>query len=79
MSTVIEDYIIDMAKELHPASIVVTHQFSTWRRTVDRIILLHAGRIQWEGSPEEAVISDNPYMKQFAHATREGPMLVGEM
>jgi phospholipid/cholesterol/gamma-HCH transport system ATP-binding protein len=79
MSTVIEDYIIDMARQLNPASIVVTHQYSTWRRTADRIILLHAGRIQWEGSPEEAVISENPYMKQFAHATREGPMLTGEV
>ena len=79
MSTVIEDYIIDMSRQLNPASIVVTHQYSTWRRTADRIILLHAGRIQWEGSPEEAVVSDNPYMKQFAHANREGPMLIGEI
>lgn len=78
MSTVIEDYIIDMAAQLNPASIVVTHQLSTWQRTADRIILLHAGRIQWEGTPEEALISENPFMKQFAHATREGPMLVGE-
>ncbi len=75
MSTVIEDYMIDMAKQFIPASIVVTHQFSTWRRTTDRIILLHAGHIQWEGSADEALTSENPYMKQFAHATREGPML----
>ncbi len=79
MSTVIEDYIIEMADELNPASIVVTHQFSTWQRTADRIILLHAGQIQWQGTPEEALVSDNPYMKQFAHATREGPMLIGEI
>ncbi len=75
MSTVIEDYINDMSKQFNPASIVVTHQSSTWRRTVDRIILLHAGHLQWEGSAEEALTSDNPYMKQFAHGSREGPML----
>ncbi len=79
MSTVIEDYMIDMAKQFNPASIVVTHQFSTWRRTADRIILLHAGRIQWQGTAEEATTTDNPYMKQFAHATREGPMLASDM
>ncbi len=77
MSTIIEDYMNDMAKQFNPASIVVTHQFSTWRRTVDRIILLHNGQIQWEGGPEEALTTDNPYMNQFAHATRQGPMLHG--
>ncbi len=39
MSTVIEDYMIDMGEQLNPASIVVTHQFSTWQRTADRIII----------------------------------------
>ncbi len=77
MSTVIEDYMIEMGEQFNPASIVVTHQFSTWQRTVDRIILMHAGRIQWQGTPEEALKTDDPYMKQFAHATKEGPMLAG--
>jgi phospholipid/cholesterol/gamma-HCH transport system ATP-binding protein len=77
MSTVIEDYMITLEKKLHAASIVVTHQHSTWTRTAHRIILMHAGKIVWEGRPEEAVVSDNPYMKQFAHATKEGPMLAG--
>jgi len=75
MSTVIEDYMNEMAESLNPASIVVTHQFSTWKRTVDRIILLHAGQIQWEGTPEEALTTNDPYMNQFAYATSTGPML----
>jgi phospholipid/cholesterol/gamma-HCH transport system ATP-binding protein len=79
MSTVIEDYMITLETELHAASIVVTHQYSTWTRTAHRIILMHAGKIVWEGRPEEAVVSDNPYMKQFANATKEGPMLSGHV
>lgn len=75
MSTVVEDYMIELENQLQAASIVVTHQYSTWTRTVDRIILLHAGQVVWQGKPSEAVTSDNPYMRQFAHATREGPML----
>lgn len=75
MSTIIEDYMIELEKELQAASIVVTHQFSTWTRTADRIIMMHAGRIVWEGDPADAVESNNPYIHQFAHATREGPML----
>lgn len=75
MSTIVEDYMIELEKELQAASIVVTHQYSTWTRTADRIIMMHAGRIVWEGDPEEAVGSQNPYIHQFAHATKEGPML----
>lgn len=79
MSTIIEDYMITLGEQLKPASIVVTHQFSTWTRTAERIILLHSGRVQWEGTPSEALTTDNPFMKQFAHATREGPMLTTDL
>ena len=74
MSTIIEDYMIQLEDRLQAASIVVTHQHSTWKRTADRVILLHAGKIVWTGKPEEADASDNPYIRQFVDATREGPM-----
>jgi phospholipid/cholesterol/gamma-HCH transport system ATP-binding protein len=74
MSTVIEDYMIQLEEKLHAASIVVTHQYSTWKRTTDRIILLHAGKIVWSGTPHETEHSDNPYLRQFVDATRQGPM-----
>ena len=76
MSTIVEDYMINLEKEMKAAAIVVTHQFSTWRRTADRVIMMHAGKIVWQGQPAEAVDSENPYIHQFAHATREGPMLI---
>jgi phospholipid/cholesterol/gamma-HCH transport system ATP-binding protein len=72
-STVIEDYIMKLRDELGAASVVVTHQFSTINRT-DRLILLHDGEIHWEGTPKELYESDNPYARQFAHASLEGPM-----
>lgn len=74
MSTVIEDYMIQLEDKLQAASIVVTHQYSTWKRTAGRIILLHAGQIVWEGKPDEAENSDNPFIRQFVDATRDGPM-----
>lgn len=77
MSTVIEDYMIQLESQLQAASIVVTHQLSTWKRTADRIILLDAGKVVWQGKPEEATTSDNPYIRQFVNATRDGPMVVG--
>lgn len=79
MSTIIEDYMIELEKQLHAAGIVVTHQFSTWTRTAHRAILLHDGVVVWEGKPHEALQSTNPYIVQFAKATREGPMLAGKV
>jgi phospholipid/cholesterol/gamma-HCH transport system ATP-binding protein len=72
-STVIEEYILKLRDELSAASVVVTHQFSTINRT-DRVILLSEGRICWTGTPQELMTSDNPYARQFAHASLEGPM-----
>lgn len=77
MSTIIEDYMIKLGHELEAASIVVTHQYSTWTRTVGRVLLMHSGNTVWEGTPEDAVKSDNEYMNQFAHGLKEGPMLSG--
>lgn len=74
MSTIIEDYMIGLERELHAASIVVTHQLSTWTRTADRVILMHAGEVVWQGKPDEALSSNDPHIKQFATASREGPM-----
>jgi phospholipid/cholesterol/gamma-HCH transport system ATP-binding protein len=74
MSTIIEDYMIQLEDRLQAASIVVTHQYSTWKRTADRIILLHSGKIVWSGKPDEADTSDNPYLRQFVDATKNGPM-----
>ena len=79
ISTVIEDYMIELENKLHAAGIVVTHQFSTWTRTAHRAILLHEGVIVWEGEPHEALDSDNPYIVQFAKASREGPMLANKV
>ncbi|MEB3287731.1 MAG: ATP-binding cassette domain-containing protein [Vampirovibrionales bacterium] len=73
-STMTEDYILKLRNELNAASIVVTHQFSTIERTADRVCLLHEGKICWEGTPEELMQSDDPYARQFAHASLEGPM-----
>jgi len=77
MSTIIEDYMIKLGHELEAASIVVTHQYSTWTRTVGRVLLMHSGVSVWEGTPEDAIKSDNEYMRQFAHGLKEGPMLSG--
>lgn len=77
MSTIIEDYMLKLGEELKAASIIVTHQYSTWTRTTERVILMHDGDTVWQGKTDEAMHSDNAYMKQFAEGLKEGPMLSG--
>ncbi len=73
-STLIEDYIVSLKREINAASIVVTHQMSTITRTADRVIMLYDGKIVFEGTPAELLKQDTPYTKQFVTASLEGPM-----
>ena len=77
LSTVIEDYMNKLSEEFKVSTVVVTHQLSTIKRTVKRVVMLYNGKIVWEGSPEEFLKSDNPYVKQFVNAEIEGPLLSG--
>ncbi|CAI6006663.1 unnamed protein product, partial [Closterium sp. NIES-64] len=44
--------------------IVVTHQHSTIRRAVDRLLFLYGGEVVWEGPTEEFDTTDNPIVRQ---------------
>ncbi|KAI4364617.1 hypothetical protein MLD38_020684 [Melastoma candidum] len=46
--------------------IVVTHQHSTIRRAVDRLIFVSEGKVVWEGTTRELESSENAIVRQFA-------------
>ncbi len=73
-STMIEDYIVQLKKDLNAACIVVTHQLSTIKRAVDKVIMLYQGSIVFSGSVEELLRGENPYARQFVSASIQGPM-----
>lgn len=54
--------------------VVVTHQHSTIRRAVDRILFLHEGKVVWEGPTAEFDTSINPIVRQFADGSLLGPI-----
>lgn len=54
--------------------IVVTHQHSTIRRAVDRLLFLHEGQIVWQGMTHEFETSTNPIVRQFAVGSLDGPI-----
>lgn len=74
-STVIEDLIRDIkGNDGCSAYLIVTHQDSTIRRTADRVIFLHRGKIQWQGPVTAVDETDNPFVRQFFSGRVEGPI-----
>jgi phospholipid/cholesterol/gamma-HCH transport system ATP-binding protein len=77
-STVIEDLVRNLQTvqggcETH---VMVTHQDSTIRRTTDRIIFLHQGKVQWNGRTADIDSTQDPVVRQFFSASTEGPIRV---
>ncbi|DBA75816.1 hypothetical protein WJX77_002809 [Trebouxia sp. C0004] len=81
-STVVEDLIRSLqsqrgmgnSSEGISSYIVVTHQHSTIRRAVDRLIFLHEGRVVWEGPTAEFDKSEEAIVQQFSQGSLEGPI-----
>lgn len=66
--------VIRKLQDVCPTYVVVTHQLTTIRRTADRVIFIHDGKVQWEGRTEELDTTDNPYVRQFMSASLDGPL-----
>ena len=73
-STIIEDYIVHLKKELNATCLVVTHQLSTIRRATDKIVMLYEGKVVFAGTTAEFLSGNDLYAKQFIAASIEGPM-----
>ncbi len=76
-STVIENLVRHLNRQGGCQSyVMVTHQESTIRRTADRILFLHQGKVQWQGKVHELDSTDNPLIRQFLSGSVEGPIQV---
>ena len=75
-STRIENLIHDLLFEQGEcrAYAIVTHQASTISLTTERIIFSYQGKIQWDGTRDEAYNSTHPLLKQFFSGSIEGPI-----
>ncbi len=55
-------------------SIVVSHDVEETFLIADHVVLLANGRIVAQGSPADMRVSEDPLVKQFVHATPDGPV-----
>lgn len=81
-STVVEDLIRSVhikgedaiGKPGIASYVIVTHQHSTIRRAVDRLLFLYEGKVVWQGMTHEFSTSTNPIVHQFASGSLDGPI-----
>ena len=55
-------------------SVIVTYDVSESLKLVDYIYVIADGVLMGEGTPEELLASENPFLKQFLNALPDGPV-----
>jgi len=64
-SDVINELILKLQRELHVTSVVVTHDMVSARKVADRIVMLHQGRIIFDGTSETIMTTTDPQVRCF--------------
>ncbi|MSP21266.1 MAG: ATP-binding cassette domain-containing protein [Alphaproteobacteria bacterium] len=76
MSDVINDLIHARVKDLGATGVSITHDMASARKIADRVAMLHAGKIVWQGSVADIDKSGSAFVEQFIHGRAEGPIKV---
>jgi phospholipid/cholesterol/gamma-HCH transport system ATP-binding protein len=76
---VINNLIVKLSNELHITSIVVTHDLQSAYKVADRIVMLHEGKVLFEGTPDDVKETAHPIVRQFIEGRAEGPIVMGSM
>lgn len=76
MADVINDLIIESAKDLGATTLTITHDMASARKIADKIAMLYQGKIIWYGTVKELDKTDNPYVRQFIKGSSKGPIKV---
>ncbi|MFH1351211.1 MAG: ABC transporter ATP-binding protein [Pseudomonadota bacterium] len=61
-------------KRLQFTGLIVTHEIPKVFSIVNRVAMLHEGKMIFMGSPEEIMCSENPVVQQFITGSPEGPL-----
>jgi phospholipid/cholesterol/gamma-HCH transport system ATP-binding protein len=61
----IDDLLASLKERAHTTLVVVTHNMASARKLADRLVMLHEGRIEAEGTLAEFERSDHPLVRAF--------------
>jgi phospholipid/cholesterol/gamma-HCH transport system ATP-binding protein len=62
-----------LKKNLGMTMIIVTHEVNSINRIADRIVFIHKGSVIFIGTPEEALNSELPEVKNFFNSSASNP------
>jgi len=71
---IIDQLIIDLAKNLGVTSVVVSHDMESVYRVADEVAMLYDGRVIAKGPPDDFRDAADPIISQFVHGALEGPI-----
>lgn len=71
VSDSIDQLIVRVRDRLNVTSVVVTHDMRSARRVGQRIVMLHQGKIYFEGTPDEVFSSRDPIIYNFVNGISE--------
>jgi phospholipid/cholesterol/gamma-HCH transport system ATP-binding protein len=77
-SAYLNQLIIDLNAEIHATMLIVTHDINTARTVPDNIGLLYRRHLAMFGPREMLLSSQEPVVRQFLNAQRQGPIGMAE-
>ncbi len=60
---------LHLKEKLNKTTVIVTHDLHSAFKVADRIAMLAEGKIVYEGSPEQAMKTDNSFMERFIQSS----------
>jgi phospholipid/cholesterol/gamma-HCH transport system ATP-binding protein len=73
-AAVINRLIRTLVTDLKITAITITHDMASVRLIADRVAMLHAGKIIWNGPLAGLDACDNAYVRQFITGSADGPI-----
>jgi len=73
---IIDELILNLHQKLNVTSIAVTHDMKSAFKVAQRIVMLYAGKVEINGTPEEIKTTDNQIVRQFIEGRAKGPIKV---
>ncbi len=74
MAANIDHLINELNEKIKVTSVIVTHDMQSVSRVADRVVMLHMGKIIFNGTLDDLFNTDNAVVDQFVHAKTEGPI-----
>lgn len=76
-SDVINELILKLKREMEVTSIVVTHDMNSAFKVGDRLVMLHEGKIIFDGTPDDIERSSDPVVRRFVQGEAGEQELAG--